>query len=261
MFTSWYALRWLPISKTSACRAFVCMNGYVALAVRECVSPVWTCMHAHTLRATSCMSVYQWRSVPICFSWPWPYFFTSYWMTLIHVLFTQFNVTLIDLGYYMILTFFPYPSCGFYSLAYVESLQHWCTQVERQIWGVTTPCTVLPASSWYRVWSLVQQLQTRVSIGPIQVCLSPFCCVCFCLRKRFSTESGEWIHPGSHVSRVHSHNRNVVFLLFPSLVDINAQHISCMWLGKNNFPSQATTHSLHRCHHISLLLLFYFGRN
>jgi hypothetical protein len=34
--------------------------------------------------------------------------FTAYWMTVIHIPFTQFNVTLIDLGYYMILKYFGY---------------------------------------------------------------------------------------------------------------------------------------------------------
>ena len=31
------------------------------------------------------------------------FFITAYWMTVIHIPFTQFNVTLIGLGYYMIL--------------------------------------------------------------------------------------------------------------------------------------------------------------
>jgi hypothetical protein len=35
---------------------------------------------------------------------------TAYWMTVIHIPFTQFNVTAIGLGYYMILTFSLYPS-------------------------------------------------------------------------------------------------------------------------------------------------------
>ena len=35
---------------------------------------------------------------------------TAYWMTVIHILFTQFNVTAIGLGYYMIIKFSQYPS-------------------------------------------------------------------------------------------------------------------------------------------------------
>ena len=43
---------------------------------------------------------------------------TTYWMTVIHIPFTQFNVTSIGLGYYVILTFSLYPSWGCYNLAY-----------------------------------------------------------------------------------------------------------------------------------------------
>jgi hypothetical protein len=43
---------------------------------------------------------------------------TACWMTVIHSPFTQFNVTLMGLGYYMILTFSVHPSWGCYNLAY-----------------------------------------------------------------------------------------------------------------------------------------------
>ena len=82
-------------------------------------------------------------------------------------------------------------------------------------------------------------------------------------KKCFSTESAEWIHPWSRVNTVHSfiaatlysfwHLRFALsyFHLFRSLVDFNAQHISCIWPGGKDVPSQTATHSLHRRHHIS----------
>ena len=81
-----------------------------------------------------CVRVHQWRSVPFQmredhFSFIYEHghiSITAYWMTVIHIHFTQFNVTSIGLCYYVILSISLYPSWGCYS-------QCRCTQVERKI--------------------------------------------------------------------------------------------------------------------------------
>ena len=101
---------------------------------------LFTFNHFYTL-TTDTLHVHQWWTLPFMMR---EYNFilhehglisiTSCWMTDIHIPFTQFNVTSIGLGYYMILKCSLYPSWGCYNLAYEWSSQRRCRQVETKIW-------------------------------------------------------------------------------------------------------------------------------
>jgi hypothetical protein len=69
------------------------------------------------MQTHSCMHVHQWQSLLFKIREADTYFYehglisiTAYWMTVIHIPFTQLNVTSIGLGYDIILKFDLHPS-------------------------------------------------------------------------------------------------------------------------------------------------------
>jgi hypothetical protein len=123
---------------------------------------------------------------------------------------------------------------------------------------------------WHLRWERTLFLQTSVSIGQIQVCLSPFRSLPF--KKRFATESVEWMHLWSRTSdhtsdhaplithdhlwsrTVHFHNNHIVFLLVSMHSPLTfSLHLWTSMLNTSAMQNHiiSTTHSLHNFHHIT----------
>jgi hypothetical protein len=216
------------------------------------------------------INVYQWWSVPFQMRKDTLFmdvalFLLQHWLSwLIHIPFTQLNVTVIGLGYYMTLEFSLNPSWSCYNLAYewkftMKVHTGWETNL---MWQTVTHGQTVTFNTALHTLACIQ-LTVGVIISPtiangsfywtnsgmfIPVCL---------FKKRFSTKSAEWIHPWSGVNTAHSFiaamlysfSQSTLCALLLSPLPFNAQDLcSCMW---KIFPSQTATHSLHRCHYIS----------